>query len=541
METFVDFMISCVLLLGIVIFIHELGHFIVAKWFGVKVERFSLGFGPALLSRTVGETEYVVAALPLGGYVKMLGELPGDELSDEDRERAVNLKPPWQRICIALAGPAMNMVLAALVFAAMLMVGFPTPTSSIGAVHVDTPAASAGLLAGDRIVAVEGNPVAHWRDLRRELAAAEDPTVRIEVERSGSRLELSVERELGPSGAPGPIGVEHVPPAALVGVPDAGSPAALAGLRTGDRVVAVNGSRVEDLYALQQRLREAQGALEIEVERPLEAEVERLVLPLGSEAEWSFESLGFVPVDFVVQRVIPTLPARTAGIEPGDLVLRVDDHVVRSYDEVVSRIRGSGGKTLVFGVLRGGREVELRVTPSQQPMPTDEGMKTNWAIGLTAGMQYLRTGETVRDVERNPFVALWRGSVETWELFLAILAALGQLVAGGVGLDNLAGPLGIAEIAADAYQTSWSQFFLFMAAISVNLAILNMLPIPVLDGGQIALTLAEAVRGRPLPDGARDLAQAVGLSLIVVIMGFAFWNDISRNWEGILGFLKGLV
>ena len=168
-------------------------------------------------------------------------------------------------------------------------------------------------------------------------------------------------------------------------------------------------------------------------------------------------------------------------------------------------------------------------------------MESHWSIGLTGGVEYLRTGEVINEVVRNPLVALWRGSEKTFQLFFAILAGLGQLVTGGVGLDNLAGPLGIAEIAADAYQTSWSQFFLFTAAISVNLAILNLLPIPVLDGGQIVLTLAESVRGGPLPDGARDLAQAVGLSLIVVLMGFAFWNDISRSWEGIVGFLKGLV
>jgi regulator of sigma E protease len=541
MDSLVNFILPFLLLLGIVVFIHELGHFLVAKWFNVKVERLSLGFGPSVLRRVIGETEYVIAALPLGGYVKMLGELPGEELSDEDRERAVNLKPPWQRICISLAGPVMNMVLAAVVFGGMLMSGIPTPTTRIGAVHEETPAARAGLLAGDRIVAIEGNEISLWSDLKRELAAAPDPAVRLEMERADERFALTVLREVGADGAPGPIGVEHVPPAALVAVPDAESPAALAGLRTGDRVVAVNGDPVDDLYALRQAIRTVSSTLEIEVERRLDDERERVVFSVGAAAGWSFEGLGLAPLDFVVQRVIPTLPARTAGLQRGDVLLRVQDRPVRAFEDVAGWIRASGGKPLEIVALRAGRELNVTVTPIQQPMPSPEGMKTDWGIGLTAGLEYLRTGEMTQVVVGNPVVALWRGSIRTLDLFVAILDGLGQLITGGVALDNLAGPLGIAEIAADAYQTGWVQFLLFLAAISVNLAILNMLPIPVLDGGQIVLTFAEAVRGGPLPDGARDFAQAVGLSLIVLIMGFAFWNDISRNWAGILGFLKGLV
>ena len=141
----------------------------------------------------------------------------------------------------------------------------------------------------------------------------------------------------------------------------------------------------------------------------------------------------------------------------------------------------------------------------------------------------------------NPFVALWRGVIGTGDMLMLILRGLAQLFSGSVGIGSLAGPIGIGEIAADTLQRSWTDFFSFMAVISVNLAILNLLPIPVLDGGQILLTLAELVRGSPLPDRAREMAQAVGLSLILVLMGFAFWNDLSRNWDGIVGFLRGLV
>ncbi len=161
-------------------------------------------------------------------------------------------------------------------------------------------------------------------------------------------------------------------------------------------------------------------------------------------------------------------------------------------------------------------------------------------IGISIGPEL--TGGTYADeVVSNPLVALWRGVDRTFEMLRLIIVGVAQLVTGSVGVESLAGPIGIGEIAADTLQRSWTDFFSFMAVISVNLAILNLLPIPVLDGGQILLTLAEMARGSPLPDRAREMAQALGFSLILVLMGFAFWNDISRNWEGIIGFLKSLV
>ncbi len=536
-----DALLPIVILLGVLIFFHELGHFLVAKLFDVQVERFSLGFGPALLRRTVGETEYVLAALPLGGYVKMLGEVPGEELAEAERERAFNNKPPWQRIAIALAGPAMNMLLPVFVVAGIVMTGIPTLTSTVGAVRPGTPAQLSGLLPGDRIVSVDGAEIWRWKGLTSALSSAEAPVVAIGVERNGEALEFVIERERLEDGGLGPIGVESFAASSMVGVVDEDGLAAMAGVRTGDRIVAVNGAEVADRYGLVTAISQAEGALELEVRRSLEDTEERLLVTIRNDEARSLETLGLVPADFSVLEVEPASPARAAGLEQGDLFLRVAGQPVVSREQVRDLIRASQGESLELELLRDGQTVSAELSATKRVIPApDGGMETRFVIGITIGPE-LTGGEYVDEVIANPFVALWRGVVGTADIFVLIIRGLVQLFSGSVGIGSLAGPIGIGEIAADTLQRSWTDFFSFMAVISVNLAILNLLPIPVLDGGQILLTLAELVRGSPLPERAREMAQAVGLSLILVLMGFAFWNDISRNWEGIVGFFRGLV
>jgi membrane-associated protease RseP (regulator of RpoE activity) len=187
----------------------------------------------------------------------------------------------------------------------------------------------------------------------------------------------------------------------------------------------------------------------------------------------------------------------------------------------------------------GARQVALEATPSERPMVVEGGTETHWGIGVSLGPT--DEGAEYRDeVVRNPLVALGRGVERTGEILVMIVGGIAQLVTGHVGMSSLSGPIGIGEIAADAYQTSWEQFVWLMAVISVNLAILNLLPIPVLDGGQIVLAAAEGIKGSPLPARARDVAQTVGLSLILLLMGVAFWNDIARHWSGVVQFFSTL-
>ena len=536
-----DWLVPFVLLLGVLIFIHELGHFAVAKWLGVKVEKFSIGFGPSLFARRVGETEYVLAALPLGGFVKMLGEIPGEELADEDASRAFNARPVWQRIAIALAGPVMNLALPVFLIAAILMSGVPTLTSRVGGVLPGSAAERAGISEGDRVVAVAGEPIWRWSDLEQKLEAAGAPGLPLRIERDGGPArDVTLEREKADGGGWKDSGLSWHAPAALIGVPDPKSPAALAGLQTGDHVVAVNGQPVDNLYALRRRLAALSAPLELEVQRPLDGRIETARVTVRELAgPPSLESLGLVPIGVSLIGIEPASPAKRAGLEPKDVVLRIGGELATSADQVRTAIWGSGGEPLALTLERDDRVVQVEVTPTERPIRTASGTETHYGIGITLGTTDVGA-EYRDDVVRNPLVALGRGVERTGEIFTMIVGGIAQVVSGAVGMNSLSGPIGIGEIAADAYQASWTQFVWLMAVISVNLAILNLLPIPVLDGGQIALAAAEAIKGSPLPARARDIAQTVGLSLIVLLMGVAFWNDIARHWSGVVSFLSDL-
>jgi regulator of sigma E protease len=522
-----DYLLPFLLLLGVLIFFHELGHFAVAKWCGVKVEKFSLGFGPALLQRRVGETTYAISALPLGGFVKMLGELPGETLDPAERDRAFNFKPPWQRIAIALAGPGMNFVLPVFLMAWVAMVGFPQLTSLVSGIEPDSAAARAGLAPGDRIVAVDDRKVEWWHELEEAFAGGTHHALRLRIEREGEERVVELERRRNDEG-PLAAGLTPNAPAAVVAV-FPGTLAASSGLETGDRVVRVGQTEVRDRFALEAALAAAPAApLEIEVVRQLaRAEERRHVALRELPAERTLGALGLGAIDFRVARVDPLTPARSAGVREDDLIVAVDSTPVRSAHQVIEAIRSSEGKRVELGLLRAGERLDVVVEPALSPVPGPQGLETHYTIGVILGAPLV--GGELRDlVLSNPLEALAFGASYSTEMLLATAQAFAELFKGRVGLGSLAGPIGIGAAAADTFAASWLDFVRLMVLISINLALLNLLPIPVLDGGTIVLTVAEWIRGGPLPARARDLAQTLGLSFILLLMGVAFWNDLWR-------------
>jgi regulator of sigma E protease len=523
---FFDYALPFLLLLGVLIFFHELGHFAVAKWCGVKVEKFSLGFGPALLQKRIGETTYALSALPLGGFVKMLGELPGETLDPTERDRAFNFKPPWQRIAIALAGPGMNLVLPVFLIAGAVMVGKPEFTARIGGVEPDSLAARAGLLPGDRVLAVDGRAVEWWFDLAEALRSSSAPEVRLEVDRAGQRLSFELLRERE-DGDWSPAGITPSAPAAVVSVIP-GSAAQGAGFETADRIVRLGGLEIADRFALEAELARAAAPLEAVVTRRIGGKDEERIVTLRElPEERTLAALGLGPLDLQIQDVQPLTPARAAGLEPGDIPLAVDGRPIHAASQLIESVRASGGKRLELSVLRDGATERIEVEPAQQPVPGKEGIETHYALGVTLGSP-LVGGEQRDRIISNPFAALAFGLRDTAEATLATAGAFAELFRGSVGLTSLAGPIGIGAVAADKFRASWVEFVSLMVLISINLALLNLLPIPVLDGGTIVLTVAEWLRGGPLPLRARDWAQTVGLSFILLLMGVAFWNDLWR-------------
>ena len=540
----VDWVGPFLLLLGILVVVHELGHFAVAKWFDVKVERFSVGFGPALVRRTVGETEYVLAWLPLGGYVKMAGESPDDELPAEDRMRGFNAQSPARRIAIALAGPGMNLVLSVLVIAGVYMTGWPTPTSLVGKVLADSPAAASGLQPRDRIVAIDGVEIWRWQEFFDAVRASGGEPLTLTVERDDERLTLTLTPGPAPGGRGLWSGAQPNTPAAILAIADSDSAAARAGLRTGDRVTELAGVEIRDWYDFERALQGRSGPLELAIARELddEEEVARLTVPEIPEGAWTLERLGTRPVAFEVLQLTPGKPAERAGFEVGDLALLVNGEPATSFEEFATDVREGGGAPLAVVVVRDGRHVALEVTPAPETVQIAGEPVQIHRIGLAGQPPAGSFGEMRDDVVRNPLRALGLGASRTATLFAFIIDGVGKLITREVSIDNLAGPIGIGQLAAQSFaKEGWFEFLWMMCVISVNLAILNLLPIPILDGGHILFALTESVRGRAVGMRAREIAQTIGISLVLLLMGFAFWNDISRNWASIVDFFKGLV
>ena len=450
--------ISFVIVIGILILIHELGHFFVARWTGVGVERFSIGFGPVLLRWRGKETEYCLSAVPMGGYVKMLGEESplegGTGALPYDPKKAFALKPLWARFLIVFAGPGMNFVLAAVIVAIVLSTaGRPVWPPAAGRVTEGGPAATAGLRSGDVITAVSGKSVAYWEDVDRAVAASD-----------GKPLELAVKR----------------------------------GDATQTMTVTPQKTTIQDPI-----LREAKTAWDIGA---------------GPQS---------VPQ---ISSVNPGSPAEVAGLQPGDVVVSVGGRRVFTAEDLVQTIRSRPRQALPVEIEREGRRLTLTVTPNAEEEKTPTG-ETVQVGRIQAGIG----SKAVTFVAYDPLRAVWHGITWTKDMTVVTVKGFWKLVVGTIDRSNIGGPIQIASMAGQQAREGLAPLAMFTAIISVNLAVLNLLPVPMLDGGHLFFFIVEAVLGRPLSLRKREAAQQLGFVLLMLLMVYALYNDIVRlNWFNFL-------
>jgi regulator of sigma E protease len=552
--TALSYLFALVVMLGILVFVHELGHFLVAKACGVRVLKFSLGFGPTVgigrwkLAWSRHGTEYVVAWFPLGGFVKMLGESPGEEEDSEARahpEETLGAKPVWQKLAIVFAGPAMNLLLPVMIFSGMLFAGIPRALPVVGTVEVGSPAALAGFAAGDRITQVSGEPVTWWDEVDEQLRAQPGAAIPITIERAGDTktLVLPVAARAGLDAfgnvkQVGWSGLGHARLPATIGVVSADAPAAAAGLRSGDRVAAVGGTAVEDWDGFERALAaSADGTRTLTIERGAKEHAETLEVALPAGVTRPAE-LGLVPAAVLVSRVEPGSPAERADLRSGDLLVAVDGGPVGSFAAFAETVRASRGRALDVAYARDGDTTHVSISPEMREADTGMGVKEpRYLIGIQADAPALQ-GAVGEEVARNPLVAVPRAVAMTAEVTSVFLQGLGKLITGEVSRSQLAGPIGIAEIAHSALQRGLAAYLTTLILISINLGILNLLPIPVLDGGQAVLFLIEGVKRSPVSLRTREIVQQIGVTVLVTLMGFAFWNDLSRHWSSFVGWLK---
>ena len=445
-------LVAFLVVLSVLVVIHELGHYWVARWCGVKVLRFSVGFGRVLWSRRYGpdRTEWAVSAVQLGGYVKMADEREG-ELAAVDLPRAFNRQSVGKRIAIVAAGPIANLVLAVLLFAGTFVAGIPGQRALVGAPPPDTPAAQAGIRAGDLVVAVDGEPVRSWQDLRWRLL------------KSSGRAEvaLEVERAADPGRS--------------------------------------------------------------------ERATHRLSLAALAMSEWegNFMPLLGLRADFgapLIDEVVPGKPADRAGLRAGDHIVAIDGVAVRSPAEVAARTNAKPGAPVTFRIERERAEIDVTFT-------TEASEQGGRRIGL-AGVRLKidpavaeRLGITVR---YGVVEALGEGARKTWELSVFTLKMLGRIVTGDASLKNISGPITLADYAGQSAQAGWLVFVGYLALISISLGVLNLLPIPLLDGGHLLYYFAELIKGSPLSDRAFEIGQRIGMAMLAVMMALALFNDLSR-------------
>jgi regulator of sigma E protease len=441
-------LLAFLVVLGVLVVFHELGHFWIARLLGVKVLRFSVGFGRVIWSRRFGpdRTEWALSAVPLGGYVKMADEREGD-VAYADLPRAFNRQSVGKRIAIVAAGPIANLLLAVFLFAGTYVVGVPGQVALLASPAAGTAAAAAGIRDRDLVTAVDGTPVQSYQDLRWRLLRA-----------SGHEdAALTIERPDGSSA-----------------------------------------TRIMSLAAL-----------------------------ASTEWEGDFMPLLGLTADLgapVIDQVIEGKPAARAGLKAGDRIVAIDGVPVSSPADAASRTNAKPAAALTFRILRDGAEFDA-------PLTTESVEQAGRRVGI-AGVHLRvdpatasRLGITVR---YGIVDALVQGATKTWDLSVFTLKVLGRVLIGQASLKNISGPITMANFAGQSAQAGALAFVGYLALISISLGVLNLLPVPLLDGGHLLYYFAELLKGSPVSDRAFEVGQRIGIAVLAMLMALAFFNDLSR-------------
>jgi len=537
--------LAFILLIGPLIFVHELGHLLAAKLVGVKVVRFSLGFGPALARLRIGETEYRLAPIPLGGYVTLLGASPDEPLSPQEADRALRNKPLWARYLVLGAGPAFNLLLPLLLYFAFYLGHTVIAPPIVGTVLDDSAAAASDVRPGDRIVMIEGTDIHAWQEMQDRVRVAPDRELRVQIEREGVRFDRFVtprknvvKNAVGEQESRGLLGVYPWVYAPQVGIIDTDSPAHAEGLKTGDIITSINGEPVETVEALERELeRSRDAALRLTYLRPkaVQGEFGRYLwfdsyharlLPRHERGQ----TTGLLPANTFVRTVEAESPASRAGISPGDRVLAVGDRPVTRWETVAVLIDRQGEQPIELTVQSPGQEP--RVVTVVQETRSYRGIYKQERSYLWFGAEpYHSRDIPAAEPIRGRFTYAVRSSVaETGAMLKMMWTSLRQMVTLERGVEELSSVVGIFNVAGAAAEQGPGQFLLLMALLSINLGFVNLLPIPILDGGHLMFFTLEALRRRPLSQRAREIASAIGLIIILLLLLIALRNDVMRLW-----------
>lgn len=442
---------AAIIVLGPLIAIHEFGHFWVARRLGVKVLTFSIGFGPALAKwRGKDGVEYRLAAIPLGGYVRMADEREG-EVPPEDVPKAFNRQPVWARMAIVAAGPLINLVFAVLLFWVLFLQSGETLKTVVGTLKPNTPAMMAGLQIGDEIIAVDGKKTPDWE--------------------------------------------------------------------------AVS-------YALVDRAGES-GSVTLLVQSPNATQTHQVNIPIThylNNTQDPLLALGFTPYQPlfkpIIGEVVANGAAATQGLKTGDKVVMANNQVINTWQDLVEVVRTHPDTAFVAQVERDAKLVSLTLTPR---LERDQFGNKEGKLGIGLQQQEIKIPpQYIQQRQYDVWTAFIKASQKTYSLISMTLSSLGKMLMGLIGLDNLSGPITIAKVAGHSAEIGWQATIGFMALLSVSLGVLNLLPIPVLDGGHLVYYAIEGIMGRPVPEQIQQVGLKVGIAIMGSLMLLAIFNDLSR-------------
>lgn len=451
MMTLLAFLVT----LGVLIVVHEYGHYLAARRCGVKVLQFSIGFGRGLYSRRYGrdQTEFVLAAFPLGGFVRMLDEREAP-VEPHELHRAFNRQSVWKRIIIVAAGPVANLLLAIVLYWVLFMVGLPGVRPLVGEVPAGSPAAEASIKTEEMIVRVNKTAVTTWQDLRWVLLQESLASKQVQIEARSGDMETHLHQ--------------------------------------------LDVSRIKHDDAKVDVLTQ----LGLNAYRP----------------SWPAR----------VGEILPGGAAALAGMRVGDVILSINGIAVARWEDFAANMRQNPGKTLTVRVLRDREEVSLQLTPEVVGV----GAEKRGRVGAAYVMTQAEIDRFMIDVRYSPLPALWQGARKTWDTSVFSLKMLGGMLTGSISWKSLGGPVTIGDAAGKSAMAGWKVFLSFLALVSISLGVLNLLPVPVLDGGHLMYYMVEILRGRPVSEHVMEIGQKVGIVLLGLLMATAFYNDINRLITG---------
>jgi regulator of sigma E protease len=454
-------LIAFIVTIGVLVIVHEFGHFQVARWCNVKVLRFSFGFGKPLWQKTFGkdQTEFVLAAIPLGGFVKMLdeNELKAEEnplhYSADELKRAFNRQNVWKRIAIVLAGPLANLLLAIVLYWGLFMLGVTAMRPIVGVVADNSLAAQASLKSGEIIQKIDGKPVKSWQEARWILLeqSLENKTVEIEAINNNNEL------------------LQHT--------------------------LSFDGISND---------------AEIDVLKKIGVEEFKPNIPA------------------VIGEILSGSAAEKAGFMPNDKILRVDNVEISDWEQVVNTIKDSPNKKLQFEIERGQKILRIVVTPEV----IREDNQTIGRMGASVKLDKNKLDKLLIILHYSPLASLQKAIAKTWDTSIFSLKMLGKMVTGKVSLTSISGPVTIAAFAGESANLGIKTFLGFLALVSISIGVLNLLPIPVLDGGHLMYYMAEIFKGSPVSEQAMQVGQKIGFGLLGLLMTIAIFNDFSRLFAG---------